>query len=230
MNTLIDTGALTSDFISMKMARRLVSEYGATLTPTALTINTAFRAARPYHCHGRINFEIALLNELTDKMQVIELEALVIDTGYDLIIGRPSIIKYNLLNIMHNQILFGVQDRLVEAHNVTPTAMREGLRGVMNLLDTPCLCIGEYRQHSGLDRALSSDAAPYGCKLMALVHGATSEPPTERYPIKCLEDNVRPAIGTCPTTDYPSDSDEEEDDDWRATFGSTSINVWPICQ
>jgi len=48
---------------------------------------------------------------------------------------------------------------------------------------------------------------------------------TSRYPDQCLADNVRPESGIPPVTDYPSDSDDEEDDSWLATTINHSFDL-----
>ena len=231
LTTLIDTGALTSDFVSVRTARQLVDEEGLSIVPTTHTINTALRLARPYQCQGRIQFSIVIFNELTKQSEVIDLDALIIDTGYHLIVGRPSIVKHQLLKKMHDQILFGVQSRKVDMQGVPRTALLQRLHGAMNLLDTPCSCTGPLGDLEEDDRsALSSEGVlsnavnvmtdtEGGCELRPYVVCSVSEISASRYPPQCLEENLRPDSGTCPPQDYPSDS-EEEDTEWLATLTS----------
>jgi hypothetical protein len=68
---------------------------------------------------GKINFELTFVNELTKSEETIDITASIIETQFDVIIGRPSIKKYNLADklrsqfangIMHKETLHGVKN------------------------------------------------------------------------------------------------------------------------
>ena len=104
---LADTGAVQANYISIRLAKKLVSKYNVSITPTQLAVKTAIRGSAIKQCLGSISIDVSIRNELTNADETISITALIIDTDYDLIIGRPTIREHGLLTKCHNQILYG---------------------------------------------------------------------------------------------------------------------------
>ena len=102
--TLFDTGALQANYVSLETAARLKEgEPQSELCRLATTVATTKRklnlAAKNHSSttYGVVSFNFSFLNELTQEWDTIKcLTASIIDTDYDLIIGKPTMRKHKL--------------------------------------------------------------------------------------------------------------------------------------
>jgi hypothetical protein len=101
-NVLIDISALDNNYISIKCAKKLVKK-GGIIKGGTITINSAFNN-NSHSLLGSLDISIILYNEVNIKTFSINFNCLIIDSIFDLIIGKPTIKKYNLLLICKGQI------------------------------------------------------------------------------------------------------------------------------
>jgi len=127
---LIDTGARDSDFVSAKLANKILKKYSnVSVTQTTVSVESALKNTRPMRCLGSIHLNILIFNELTNMNEIIPLHALIADLkNDDIIIGRPTIKKYDLLHKCNNQILFG-RTHLPSPASIDTTRPRLGNQG-----------------------------------------------------------------------------------------------------
>ena len=93
---LIDSGAIDSDYISLTLFNSISNKLGYTLnTLHADTVQTPFKHLPDIKCLGRCSLKIEMFNELTEVWKTFPLKARVIDSPIDVIIGRPTIRKFN---------------------------------------------------------------------------------------------------------------------------------------
>ena len=116
---LVDTGAVDSDYVSKRLAERLVKDFGVHVHPDTTAVNTPFDKLDSVTCLGRVEFNIKIFNEMTRQNEFIILDARIIESPLDIIIGRPSIRKNGLLRKCHDQILMDTRVTNIEEHNVT---------------------------------------------------------------------------------------------------------------
>ena len=102
---LIDSGEIDSDYISLNLFNS-ISKLGYKLDTLHIdTVQTPFKNLPDIKCLGRCSLNIEIFNELTEVYETVSLNARVIDSPIDVIIGRPTIRKYKLLLKCHDQIL-----------------------------------------------------------------------------------------------------------------------------
>jgi hypothetical protein len=99
IDCLIDTGALTLNYISRNVAKWLTS-HGTTVD--RVTGDRCIEVCSIHECtlvDSTVAFNLAYLNEQTNTIETITIEAWVLPhIPYDLIIGRPTITEHNLLS------------------------------------------------------------------------------------------------------------------------------------
>ena len=95
-SALIDTGALDSDYISSTLAEHLVHLGYVYDTSKLDSIHTPFTNIPSVACKGHMSLNIKIYNELTKTKEVIPLNARIIDSPIDVIIGRPTITQHKL--------------------------------------------------------------------------------------------------------------------------------------
>ena len=99
-NVLLDTGAMQGNYISEEIAEWLrVKE--AQSQSCSTEVCSAFRGVNCYKSNKFYNFHLAFLSEHTSKHnRIFDISAITINTSYDVIVGVPTIRKYNLLNML----------------------------------------------------------------------------------------------------------------------------------
>ena len=122
---LIDSGAVDSDYISSALFKRISDELGYTLDRQSIdVVATPFAHLPDIKCKGRVILNVAIFNELSKRHEIVTLKARVIDSPIDIIIGRPTIRRFNLLYKCHDQILSDT--RITRIEN-SPTSGNEFL-------------------------------------------------------------------------------------------------------
>ena len=114
---LVDTGALNSDYCSHAVGEELV-RHGIAPIPCMTRVGSALGSSEV--AKRKFCISIILKNELTSRNEILPLVVTEIDIEYDLIIGRPSIQKYGLLEKLKEH-LTGTA-RQLESPVVPPTA------------------------------------------------------------------------------------------------------------
>jgi len=97
-------------------------------------VKSPFKNAKPVSCLGRVELPIIIFNELTNSEDIITIDALIIDSEYEIIIGRPTIRKNGLLVKCHNQILYGTREKMILDDSVTSENYKKADRWILNHL------------------------------------------------------------------------------------------------
>jgi hypothetical protein len=79
--------------------------------------------------YGIITFTLGIFFELVNDIETIELSAFIIDTPYDIIIGRPDIIAYGLLYKCASHFSDSYEAR-VKNHLVVQSLLKSRLNAV----------------------------------------------------------------------------------------------------
>jgi hypothetical protein len=117
IHTLIDTGALQSNYVSTEVADWLRAEGAATEVGPRREIAGAIRSDRKAVASELVSFLIKLPGR-----EPFEITAQVLDIWYDLIIGRPTIRKHNLLPLL--------QQHLDQNPTVDPSNVKEHINSL----------------------------------------------------------------------------------------------------
>jgi hypothetical protein len=104
---LMDTGALDANYVSSDFLDKLQYSLGHSIEviPNDTVVNTPFENVDPIHIKGTTTILVKIFNEISSLHEILELEARVIDSSIDVIIGRPSIRDNSLLRKCHDGIL-----------------------------------------------------------------------------------------------------------------------------
>lgn len=103
VKALLDTGSIAGDFI----ADRIISLYHLEPYVTSTTTRTVCSGLdnKCYDISRSISLNISLYSEVLNKTETFQITAIVLSsTPLDLVIGRPSIKKYNLFSMVPSQI------------------------------------------------------------------------------------------------------------------------------
>jgi hypothetical protein len=92
---LIDTGAVQSSYISLQLAQKL-DKLNAMKHVVNKRICTGLKHAKCTNSSIAYDIEFSFVNEHTKQEELIVIRAQVIDSRFDLIIGRPDIYAYDL--------------------------------------------------------------------------------------------------------------------------------------
>ena len=93
VETILDTGALQSNYIHEDVAKWLQSK-GANTCKCSHRVKTVAGNIDINEC---MSVELILTNEMTSEKINLKINARVLNSDYDIIIGLPTIIQYNLL-------------------------------------------------------------------------------------------------------------------------------------
>ena len=95
VRALIDTGALHANYISEETARAFKA-LGAKPVNSRVRVCSAFKG-KCNSASEKLALFVTITNEVTNELETDVLEFTVIETDYDMIIGRPSILAQNLV-------------------------------------------------------------------------------------------------------------------------------------
>ena len=107
---LIDTGALHGNYVNREMAQTL-REQGATGIPCRQRIISALNSSQI--ATQKFSFIVTIVNELANKSEKLLLEATEIDIDYEIVIGRPTIKQYNLVDKVRSHLVCDPQHTIV---------------------------------------------------------------------------------------------------------------------
>jgi len=54
---------------------------------------------------GIITLYLKLFNEISDSYEIINIKAMIIESDFDIIVGKPDIVRHNLINNVTNKSL-----------------------------------------------------------------------------------------------------------------------------
>jgi hypothetical protein len=100
---MVDTGALDDNYVSLRIGK-LLKEKGAVASPCVTQQVCSCNKTVCFDCLGVVQLHITFLNELTNDFETIVLKATVMESDFDLIIGRRDIFKYDLIRKTYKQI------------------------------------------------------------------------------------------------------------------------------
>jgi hypothetical protein len=96
VQALIDSGALQGNYIS-KDIKDWLNSLGAKCTKcVSPVVCSAFKNGTCHECLGNLNLNIELINTNSNKPYTFDTNANVINSSFDLIIGRPDIYKHHI--------------------------------------------------------------------------------------------------------------------------------------
>ena len=70
---LSDTGAISSDYISLQLVNKLVKKYdNLQISQTDIHVKSPFKNAKPVNCIGRVRLPLTIFNELTNTDENVD--------------------------------------------------------------------------------------------------------------------------------------------------------------
>lgn len=99
---LIDTGALHNSYVS-KATAEILAQHGAQAFPSRHKVFSALGHSQ--ETKRKFLVDIVVNNELTGEDETLPIEVQELDIDYDMIVGRPTINKYNLLEKVRNHLM-----------------------------------------------------------------------------------------------------------------------------
>ena len=100
---LVDTGALDRNYVSKEIGKELVAK-GAHLAKCDVNSICTCTSTVCLDCLGVVTFTVHFHNEISKKDESFDLTATIIQSDFDLILGRVSIYEHDLLFKAYNQI------------------------------------------------------------------------------------------------------------------------------
>jgi hypothetical protein len=107
LEALLDTGSINANYISLGVEKELIKE-GAKRKKCNKLICSGFNSCTS--CFGSYNLFLTFFNEINKINEVIPIECSVIDTDFDLIVGRKTIKEFSLISKLPSQDLMGVNE------------------------------------------------------------------------------------------------------------------------
>ena len=106
---LIDTGAIDRSYVSIPIGNEL-RKMGATADPCDIEQICSCSSTVCFECKGIVTLYLKFLNEKTNSFEKIKIKATIIESDFDIIIGRPDIGRYNLIDKLYIQIFGDILD------------------------------------------------------------------------------------------------------------------------
>ena len=106
---LIDTGSLRNDFISSRLVSKLKLPIRETNTMVCTGLNNQCSGAI-----GAVTVKLQFHNEILRAQEIVELDLLVINHDIDIIIGKVSTRRHDLLKKLDDQIWSCVDALILE--------------------------------------------------------------------------------------------------------------------
>jgi uncharacterized protein YaiI (UPF0178 family) len=97
--SLIDTGALQANYVS----ERIANELGIIPDGPVLVVSSGMNNVGSLKSKGNCSVIVIYYNELSNCYEPIEIQATILDIPFDLIIGKPTIKQFKLLQKVHDQ-------------------------------------------------------------------------------------------------------------------------------
>ena len=100
---LVDTGAVDRNYVSRELGEK-IKGMGAQEHPCDIPAICGCNNSMCIPCQGIVDFDLKFLNELTMQTETISIRATIIDSSFDLIIGRKDIFRHDLMFKTYKQI------------------------------------------------------------------------------------------------------------------------------
>jgi hypothetical protein len=103
--TLLDTGALQSNYLSERLAKEMQMH----ISGPEVNISSALNNVDSLRSKGNSQITVVYFNELTKIHEPIVINVTILDIPFDLIIGKPTLKQYKILRKVHDQF-WGTSD------------------------------------------------------------------------------------------------------------------------
>ena len=100
---LIDTGAIDRSYVSPTVGNEL-KKMGAKADPCDIAKICSCSSSMCFECQGIVTLYLKFFNEKENSFEKIKIKATIIESDFDIIIGRPDIGRYNLIDKLYIQI------------------------------------------------------------------------------------------------------------------------------
>ena len=104
---LLDTGAIDRNYVSLVVGKEL-KKAGASVSPCDVNRICSCSSNMCFECKGIVSLYLKFFNELTNSFEKIFLTATVIESDFDVIVGRPDIGRNDLINKCYAQMFSDV--------------------------------------------------------------------------------------------------------------------------
>ena len=139
VGVLVDTGALDSSYISNTVVDKLCKMYGFNFN---VNTDNQSNVKSPLfdivsRTQGTIDIDIEIYNEVTNTREKIRLnDAKIVESEFDVIIGKPDIKRHALLQKLHNQILDDLRVVMTEDGNCKASEFKRRENHAIDILET----------------------------------------------------------------------------------------------
>ena len=103
LECLVDTGALDRNYVSTEVGEMLI-HLGAKKRDCDVPFICSCSSSVCFACRGIVQIAFTFHNELTGCQETVDLEASIVDSDFDIIIGRVDIYRHDLIFKTYNQI------------------------------------------------------------------------------------------------------------------------------
>ena len=134
INCLVDTGALDDNYVSEEIGDEL-KKSGALATQCERQKVCSCSSNVCFDCLGVVHFSATFKNEITNIYETIALKATIIDSDFDLIIGRRDIFKYDIIRKTYEQLFADLSGP--PKPNASPVPIEDREARVNQLMNTP---------------------------------------------------------------------------------------------
>ena len=98
---LLDTGAIDRSYVSVDIGKAL-ERAGSFVTPCDVDKICSCSSNICFKCSGKVSLHLKFFNELTNSYEMIFLTATIVESDFDVIVGRPDIGRYDLIKNVIN--------------------------------------------------------------------------------------------------------------------------------
>jgi hypothetical protein len=130
VEVLIDTGALQGNYVNKQIASML-NNNGLNIIKNNKQICSAINNTPCFDSLGSLEFYLTYLNEISNKPETIFSNFSVIDSPFEVIIGRPTIIKHELLMKLNCHFKIQKKENLLLKNNKINTNNTVGISELM---------------------------------------------------------------------------------------------------
>ena len=173
VSALIDTGALDASYVGSHVYEFLQSNNFNVHFNELNKVRIKTAAFDIINSLGSLDIQIKIFNEMNLQWEHIEIKnAIIIESDFDVIVGRPDIRRFNLLQKMGNQIVDRFRAPLIERKDISPKAFLKKDKHMLALLS----------------RQKESD--PLGTNLPSVLETCDNEN-NQRYTTEMLSENAK---------------------------------------
>ena len=104
---MLDTGAIDRSYVSIEVGKEL-KKAGSLVAPCDVDKICSCSRDNCFACLGKVPLHLKFFNELTNSFEMISLVATIIESDFDVIVGRPDIGRNDLINKCYKQMFSDV--------------------------------------------------------------------------------------------------------------------------